>query len=115
MSRPKKSGVRVSVSEDPKELVRVPLQAILLADSFTIKFGPITLERPKRFLFSAVLIPSKSLAIWRNLIGSLNQILRSMDTVKALLSTCFASFTMFFKVVFDKTCINGLKFDKLTN
>lgn len=35
------------VSEDPDELVRVPLQAILLADSFTTKFRPITLERPK--------------------------------------------------------------------
>lgn len=34
-------------SEDPVELARVPLQAILLADSFTTKFRPITLERPK--------------------------------------------------------------------
>ncbi|KAG5087155.1 hypothetical protein JHK82_054552 [Glycine max] len=38
------------VSEDPDELVRVPLQAILLADSFTTKFRPITLERPKVLL-----------------------------------------------------------------
>jgi translation initiation factor eIF-2B subunit epsilon len=35
------------VSEDPVELTRVPLQAILLADSFATKFRPITLERPK--------------------------------------------------------------------
>ncbi|KAM2892581.1 hypothetical protein COP2_010721 [Malus domestica] len=38
------------VSEDPEELARVPLQAILLADSFTTKFRPITLERPKVLL-----------------------------------------------------------------
>lgn len=31
-------------------LARVPLQAILLADSFTTKFRPITLERPKVLL-----------------------------------------------------------------
>ncbi|BFG37078.1 hypothetical protein CerSpe_233520 [Prunus speciosa] len=37
-------------SEDPVELARVPLQAILLADSFTTKFRPITLERPKVLL-----------------------------------------------------------------
>jgi translation initiation factor eIF-2B subunit epsilon len=36
-------------SEDPEELSRVPLQAILLADSFATKFRPITLERPKVF------------------------------------------------------------------
>ena len=35
------------VSEDPEELARVSLQAVLLADSFTTKFHPITLERPK--------------------------------------------------------------------
>lgn len=45
MGAQKKSGARVS--EDPDELVRVPLQAVLLADSFTTKFRPITLERPK--------------------------------------------------------------------
>ncbi|TKY61431.1 translation initiation factor eIF-2B subunit epsilon [Spatholobus suberectus] len=48
MGAQKKSGTRVS--EDPDELVRVPLQAILLADSFTTKFRPITLERPKVLL-----------------------------------------------------------------
>ncbi|XP_062144689.1 uncharacterized protein LOC133852038 isoform X2 [Alnus glutinosa] len=37
-------------SEDPEELSRVPLQAILLADSFATKFRPITLERPKVLL-----------------------------------------------------------------
>nr|XP_048330150.1 translation initiation factor eIF-2B subunit epsilon isoform X3 [Ziziphus jujuba var. spinosa] len=37
-------------SEEPEELARVPLQAILLADSFTTKFRPITLERPKVLL-----------------------------------------------------------------
>ena len=45
MGAPKKGAARVS--EDPEELARVPLQAILLADSFTTKFRPITLERPK--------------------------------------------------------------------
>ncbi|XP_050915103.1 uncharacterized protein LOC127130073 [Lathyrus oleraceus] len=48
MGAPKKSAARVS--EDHDELVRVPLQAILLADSFTTKFRPITLERPKVLL-----------------------------------------------------------------
>jgi len=39
------------VSEDTEvELARAPLQAILLADSFTQKFRPITLERPKVLL-----------------------------------------------------------------
>lgn len=33
--------------EDAEELTHVPLQAILLADSFATKFRPITLERPK--------------------------------------------------------------------
>ena len=37
------------VSEDSEELARVSLQAVLLADSFTTKFRPITLERPKVF------------------------------------------------------------------
>lgn len=36
-----------AVAEEPEDLARVPLQAILLADSFTQKFRPITLERPK--------------------------------------------------------------------
>uniref|UniRef100_A0A1D1ZLT2 Putative translation initiation factor eIF-2B subunit epsilon n=1 Tax=Anthurium amnicola TaxID=1678845 RepID=A0A1D1ZLT2_9ARAE len=36
--------------DDPDELARVPLQAVLLADSFTQKFQPITLERPKVLL-----------------------------------------------------------------
>ncbi|KAI9084829.1 hypothetical protein K1719_033235 [Acacia pycnantha] len=48
MGAPKKSGVKVS--EEAEELTRVPLQAILLADSFTTKFRPITLERPKVLL-----------------------------------------------------------------
>lgn len=48
MGAPKKSSARVS--EDPDDLVRVPWQAILLADSFTTKFRPITLERPKVLL-----------------------------------------------------------------
>ncbi|XP_044482307.1 translation initiation factor eIF-2B subunit epsilon-like [Mangifera indica] len=38
------------VSEDPDDLARQPLQAILLADSFATKFRPITLERPKVLL-----------------------------------------------------------------
>ncbi|KMT14763.1 hypothetical protein BVRB_4g075290 [Beta vulgaris subsp. vulgaris] len=36
--------------EDAEELTHVPLQAILLADSFATKFRPITLERPKVLL-----------------------------------------------------------------
>ncbi|CAM8898425.1 unnamed protein product [Rhodiola kirilowii] len=48
MGAQKKSGVRDS--EDPEDLARVPLQAILLADSFAQKFRPITLERPKVLL-----------------------------------------------------------------
>ncbi|XP_068665360.1 uncharacterized protein [Aristolochia californica] len=38
------------ISEDPEELAHIPLQAILLADSFAQKFRPITLERPKVLL-----------------------------------------------------------------
>ncbi|XP_057961800.1 uncharacterized protein LOC131153477 [Malania oleifera] len=44
----RKGGARVS--EDPDDLARIPLQAILLADSFAQKFRPITLERPKVLL-----------------------------------------------------------------
>ncbi|OMO55344.1 hypothetical protein COLO4_36032 [Corchorus olitorius] len=45
-----KKGAPARVSEDAEELARHPLQAILLADSFTTKFRPITLERPKVLL-----------------------------------------------------------------
>ncbi|KAF5739513.1 translation initiation factor eIF-2B subunit epsilon-like isoform X4 [Tripterygium wilfordii] len=48
MGAPKKGAARVT--EDPEELTRTPLQAILLADSFATKFRPITLERPKVLL-----------------------------------------------------------------
>ncbi|KAF7817864.1 Translation initiation factor eIF-2B subunit epsilon [Senna tora] len=48
MGAPKKSAVKVT--EEVEELPRVRLQAILLADSFTTKFRPITLERPKVLL-----------------------------------------------------------------
>lgn len=44
-----KKGQRSS-SDDPEELARAPLQAVLLADSFAQKFRPITLERPKVLL-----------------------------------------------------------------
>ncbi|KAI0512302.1 hypothetical protein KFK09_012941 [Dendrobium nobile] len=37
-------------SDDPEELTRTVLQAVLLADSFAQKFRPITLERPKVLL-----------------------------------------------------------------
>ena len=50
MGAQKKGATRFS--EDPEELARVPLQAILLADSFTTKFRPITLDRPKVLSFS---------------------------------------------------------------
>ncbi|KAK9292183.1 hypothetical protein L1049_020143 [Liquidambar formosana] len=48
MGAQRKVGTRVS--EDQEDLARVPLQAILLADSFATKFRPITLERPKVLL-----------------------------------------------------------------
>ncbi|KAJ4715515.1 translation initiation factor eIF-2B subunit epsilon-like [Melia azedarach] len=48
MGAQKKGAARVS--EDPDDLARQPLQAILLADSFATKFRPITLERPKVLL-----------------------------------------------------------------
>ncbi|KAI3853647.1 hypothetical protein MKW98_025164 [Papaver atlanticum] len=41
-----KKGVR----EDADELSHIPLQAVLLADSFAQKFRPITMERPKVLL-----------------------------------------------------------------
>ncbi|KAL4565810.1 hypothetical protein LXL04_029916 [Taraxacum kok-saghyz] len=47
----KKGAKAGGASEDAVEdLARVPLQAILLADSFTTKFRPITLECPKVLL-----------------------------------------------------------------
>jgi translation initiation factor eIF-2B subunit epsilon len=42
-----KKGGKSAASDDPEELARTPLQAILLADTFNLKFRPITLERPK--------------------------------------------------------------------
>ncbi|XP_024641202.1 uncharacterized protein [Medicago truncatula] len=45
MGAPKKSAARVS--EDHDELVRVPLQAIMLADSFTTKLDLSLLNAPK--------------------------------------------------------------------
>ncbi|KAK4798811.1 hypothetical protein SAY86_031137 [Trapa natans] len=52
MGAQKKSSAAAAarISDDPEELSRVPLQAVLLADSFTTKFRPITLERPKVLL-----------------------------------------------------------------
>ncbi|ESQ52106.1 hypothetical protein EUTSA_v10016297mg [Eutrema salsugineum] len=44
----KKGGARVS--DESEEQSRQRLQAILLADSFTTKFRPVTLERPKVLL-----------------------------------------------------------------
>ncbi|WMV11845.1 hypothetical protein MTR67_005230 [Solanum verrucosum] len=48
----KKGGSKgMGAAEDAEEeLARTPLQAIILADSFTTKFRPITLERPKVLL-----------------------------------------------------------------
>ena len=40
-------GTAAATEVSVEELARVPLQAILLADSFATKFRPITLERPK--------------------------------------------------------------------
>ncbi|CAH8357971.1 unnamed protein product [Eruca vesicaria subsp. sativa] len=48
MGAQKKGGARVS--DDTEEQTRQRLQAILLADSFTTKFRPVTLERPKVLL-----------------------------------------------------------------
>ncbi|WCJ43261.1 Translation initiation factor eIF-2B subunit epsilon [Euphorbia peplus] len=48
MGAQRKAGARVA--DEPETLARNPLQAILLADSFTTKFRPITLERPKVLL-----------------------------------------------------------------
>ncbi|XP_038990853.1 translation initiation factor eIF-2B subunit epsilon isoform X2 [Hibiscus syriacus] len=45
-----KKSATPRVSEDPEDLARNPLQAILLADSFATTFRPITLERPKVLL-----------------------------------------------------------------
>ncbi|CAA0816841.1 Trimeric LpxA-like enzyme [Striga hermonthica] len=47
-----KKGSRggIGVEDADEELTRVPLQAILLADSFATLFRPITLERPKVLL-----------------------------------------------------------------
>jgi translation initiation factor eIF-2B subunit epsilon len=45
--------------------VHVPLQAVLLADSFAQKFRPITLERPKvRFPMSTFLPFSHNFFLW---------------------------------------------------
>ncbi|XP_048536754.1 translation initiation factor eIF-2B subunit epsilon-like [Triticum urartu] len=46
----KKSRGGAAAGDDAEELSRSPLQAVLLADSFTLKFRPITLERPKVLL-----------------------------------------------------------------
>ena len=43
----KKSLGGAATGDDPDELSRSPLQAVLLAHSFTLKFRPITLELPK--------------------------------------------------------------------
>ncbi|KAL0740495.1 hypothetical protein Bca4012_082008 [Brassica carinata] len=48
MGAQKKSGAKVP--DDSDEQSRQRLQAILLADSFTTKFRPVTLERPKVLL-----------------------------------------------------------------
>ncbi|XP_016442154.1 uncharacterized protein LOC107767614 [Nicotiana tabacum] len=45
-----KGGGMVGADDAEEELARTPLQAIVLADSFTTKFRPITLERPKVLL-----------------------------------------------------------------
>ncbi|KAL4302598.1 hypothetical protein GQ457_10G014180 [Hibiscus cannabinus] len=51
-----KKGATARVAEDSEVVARHSLQAILLADSFTTKFRPITLERP-RVLLPLVNIP----------------------------------------------------------
>lgn len=46
--RSRGGGGAAGAGDDSEDLTRPPpLQAILLADSFTLKFRPITLERPK--------------------------------------------------------------------
>ena len=53
-----RGGGGAAAEDAVEQLTRVPLQAILLADSFATKFRPITLERPKVscLCFSACLI-----------------------------------------------------------
>ncbi len=60
-----KKGVRTTEMADYE--VHVPLQAVLLADSFAQKFRPITLERPKvRFPISTFsLFPTKFLFVMK--------------------------------------------------
>lgn len=49
-------GAAAPSGDDHDELARPPpLQAVLLADSFTLKFRPITLERPKVLPASLIL------------------------------------------------------------
>lgn len=53
----KKGGKLVTEIADDE--VHVPLQAVLLADSFTTKFRPITLEKPKVRIFSFFALKSR--------------------------------------------------------
>ena len=68
------------VSEDPEELTRVPLQAILLADSFAAKFRPITLERPKVI---------------------------SLSLSRLCVSTCVRTYMMLVSVFYTNECMNA--------
>lgn len=54
-----RGGGGAAAGDDHEDLARPPpLQAVLLADSFTLKFRPITLERPKVLLLPASQIPA---------------------------------------------------------
>lgn len=75
MGAQKKSAAAAAarLSDDPEELAHVPLQAVLLADSFTTKFRPITLERPKVCLLPSASLIQTSLLIIRMLSLSIAQ------------------------------------------
>jgi hypothetical protein len=68
------------VSEDPEELTRLPLQAILLADSFAAKFRPITLERPKVI---------------------------SLSLSRLCVSTCVRTYMMLVSMFYTNECMNA--------
>ena len=56
MSKKSRSRGAAASGDDHEDLARPPpLQAVLLADSFTLKFRPITLERPKVLPASRIL------------------------------------------------------------
>jgi hypothetical protein len=70
-----KNGARTTEMADYE--VHVPLQAVLLADSFAQKFRPITLERPKvRFPMSTFsLFPTNFFLVMKSRTQGLTKVL----------------------------------------